>query len=242
MGVFSRDYSADCKKPDEKAIEMTREVKAVTFLSRHCQPDTVVVVGIGLGREVPEMRKTWPNARLIGVEPVRDNYNYLNESGIASAFDDIYNVAIWSRVMILSMLHNEQTVSARSAIAALYNVTTTCSVSAVTLDRLEQMTGKWNGDTLLWIDAEGSELHIVKGMTQRPRWCSIELSWIPDAGCPSARKVETYMNRLGYSLGYIHSISRKHAFGDGLFLRKREWRRLCRQSRFRKLNRYTWHE
>jgi FkbM family methyltransferase len=184
-----------------------------------------VIAGTGKGRELPIVRELWPNTKIIAVEPFLANIAVIKESGRASYVDEIKQTALWSMPTALRMNYGGE----RSLVAGVWGFSGQRGerVSAITIDELKRQTQPWPSPILCWLDCEGAEMHVIRGMSFRPRWLNLEIMWrnVP-VHIPESYQLQSFMLSLGYKAYGVHSVGKEGDGGDALFMTVEEHRRL----------------
>jgi FkbM family methyltransferase len=197
-------------------------------------PDTVVIAGVGRGRDVEAMRAIWPNAKLIGVEPVHENVKILDRSGRLQLLDAFFDVALWhcdGQVELYLNYEPDERATAYPLYSAALPEARQRTVQTMTLDSLAKATPPWPGKLLIWLDAEGAEYSILQStVVETAAWINVEVAWTTSRDRPLSRDIEDLLLGRGFSLFCLHSLSRNGRQADAVFVPTPFWeshRKVC---------------
>lgn len=191
------------------------------------KPKWFILIGIGKGQEIPLVREMWPECKLVCCDPLPYHCKKARDAGLV-ANGELHQLAIWSHTGILEMhcgYEFDARASAYSIIGGMPDeIMLQCQCE--TLDFLEQRTGPWE-DTLLWIDAEGSEYEIIKSSnvltTGKVRWINCELSWLNARQTPPYWKLDEALRGKGFFQWGVHGVVRNGRQCDAIYVRKEDW-------------------
>jgi FkbM family methyltransferase len=136
-----------------------------SYLSRICQPKTVIDVGVGRG--TPTLYQAYPTAKFILVEPLRDYESAIDE--IAKKYDCIiYYKALGNTEGVREMNIDPSRLGwssfkNRSALTRMGNPLQKRQVEVTTLDTICREHQGFERPILLKIDTEGYELEVLQG-------------------------------------------------------------------------------
>jgi FkbM family methyltransferase len=210
------------------AINGVRALKKRT----KAEPRTVIVGGVGRScQDVHQMLHYWPEARFVGVEPLREHIRFLRSRRLFPG--DLIQAALWSEAG-KSQLHCNYEPDQR---ASLYGLVSTIpgeivrKTSLITLEDLHKRTGPWEEPVLLWLDVEGSELEALKGGDLgRFSWINLELWAFPMRKAPLAREVDAYLSEAGWEIFSWHTVGKDGHQIDAIYIPRASWEEL-RESR-----------
>ena len=134
------------------------------------EAETIVDLGSNIGLSIINLKILYPNARIIGVEPDQDNYNYCVQN--TALFTDLFieQKAIWYKSGSLELFNNEK---GEYALSVVSSGAVRSLVSGITVNELFDKHNLGKVD-LLKIDIEGAECDLFStGETQ----------WIEKVSC-----------------------------------------------------------
>lgn len=214
--------------PSNTAVE---GVARFAELTKPGRPATVVIAGVGYGHEVPLMRELWPQARLIGVEPVSENRKRMDRSEAwVGSPSDLLPVALAAEAGSVTLQLNyeaDQRASMYEPVAGDLPGAITREVEAWTLADLWERVGGWKAPALLWLDAQGAESEILAGAQEEQLatfdWINVELNQQPARSCPPAWQVDRHLRSLGFFCAWQHSLGKQGHTIDGVYVPHRTW-------------------
>lgn len=136
-----------------------------SYLSRLCQPRTVVDVGVGFGT-LP-LYESFPNAYFILVEPLKE-YEASIKKILEKHEGEIHYKAVgseegWLEINVDKADPQLSSAFDRTELTRNRNVLQKRKVQVTTLDAIFKNAGSKKGPILLKIDTEGNELHVLEG-------------------------------------------------------------------------------
>jgi FkbM family methyltransferase len=135
------------------------------YLSRICQPATVIDVGVGYGTW--PLHKAYPTARFILIEPLTEYRSYL--ARLSRAYDcTVIQAAVGERpgqchMMVDTGCPMRSSLSTRTPVTRSGSPLSRRTVNVVTLDSLLDTHPDLRRPILLKIDTEGHELAVLRG-------------------------------------------------------------------------------
>lgn len=195
------------------------------------KPSTVVLGGLGMGMEIPTVEALWPEAGIVGVDPLREY--------VTKARMDYYGrKRTWEEAFLAGENRDERPVYCNYRVdqrASMYPLKaempgeTIRTAEAITLDELNRRTYfEWGNDVLLCLDTEGAEQEIVAGasreLLERVTWINTEISFMTARrGAATFHELNETMLARGYRIYAIHSLTHNGRQADAIFLREDEW-------------------
>ncbi len=174
------------------------------------KPTHIIQAGVGRGAECKYLMKPWPDAKLIGIEPIADCFNLENYPG-----EIVHAAVVGNEKSEAALVYVKRAHKTGSSLFGRGAATDTLrSVDAVTLDEVAARRAVFGGDVLLWLDCEGSELEALRGaenLLPYVKWINVEMTTNPPREFwPSANEIHP---RLG-GLGFVRCVTHSHDFSD----------------------------
>lgn len=202
-------------------------VKQFRRITAKATPDTILLVGVGRGEEIPVMRECWPQARIIGIEALSEHWRFMAKAGQEP--DVMVKGAAYHTEGAQLLFHLNYEPDQRATVYELpvpMENELTREIPTVTIDGVVQRHGI-GPDTLLWMDIEGGEWEALREcralQEQRIRWINIELNFTPPRNMPPWSTVNALLESYGYRLYGLHSVSKNTRQADGIYYRAAEW-------------------
>jgi hypothetical protein len=202
------------------------------------------MAGTGEGSEIPFMREAWPNARIIGVDPLPQHAKVWDKYPERKP-DVFYPVGLGTH-QCEATLHLNYEPDQR---ASLFEMSVPLEnerlrkVQIWTLGMLYDATEPWP-NCLMWLDAEGSEYDILNyygRLLKTVNWLNVEVAWLPPrVGIPRFGQIDRLLEQYGFLCVGVHTID-NHRQADAVYVRTAEWEAkrdlICRKAIERKLER-----
>lgn len=203
------------------AINGVRALKKRT----KAEPRTIIVGGVGrTALDAQQMRRYWPDARIIGVEPLKEHLRFLRKRDLFPGV--LVDGALWSesgKGLLNCNYEPDQRASLYGLVEQL-PAGIVRLVERITLEDLHERTGPWEEPVLLWLDVEGSELEALKGGDlSRFRWINVELWAFPMRLAPVARDVDAHLHQAGWELFCWHTVGKEGSQVDAVYIPKAIW-------------------
>jgi FkbM family methyltransferase len=178
------------------------------------------------------MRKFWPKARIIGIEPLGEHWRFMRKAKWLP--DEKVEAAIYSVADQTVTFHLNYEPDQRATIYDLpveIENEITREIPTVTLD---QIVARYSplGDTLLWMDIEGGEYEALRNSCvlfdpqSELRWINIEMNLTPPRNMPPWAAVNGVLEDAGWRLLSLHSATRSGRQFDGIYIRQPAWEAL----------------
>lgn len=198
------------------------------------RPDSVILIGLGFGAEVPVIRDLWPEARVIAAEPIEENVKRWER---ALKLDPKRRLDVLERVAVMDEPGNvmmwlgyepDQRASICQIVGGLPGEESR-EVDAVTLNQFARATQPW-GSALLWLDAEGAEAKILEGGEWAMRavhWVNVEITWMSGRRYhwTTPARVDELLEKYGFRQMAVHTVHRSGMAADAVYVRKDVWLR-----------------
>lgn len=192
------------------------------------RPDYLVQVGIGeYFQEVDVLKETWPKLEIIGFEPHPHAFK------MASNYYPgmLFNVAISNYVGESKLYVKKKHKDGSSLFPHIANKRESygeVNVKVTTLDHY--LVGRlFNGNVLLWIDCEGSELAVLEGAKEFIG--SVQMVNVEVTGCPPGEgwctpaQVHEKLVDYGFRRQWIHTHRMHCGQCDAIYVRPELWKR-----------------
>lgn len=185
-----------------------RETFVIRFFERNDIPKNLIIIGVGEKSEYLSIKKILPNINIHGTEP---NSEVVNK--ISNKFPGkIFNYAIGTRNSHRKLYKFEN-----SLMNSFYRTSRDYEiVNSISLDDFDKILGHPK-DILLWIDAEGSELEILKSglillKSKRVKYLNIEVRNIDDnKNWPKEYIIDKFLKKFNFSKQLNYNFHHTHS-------------------------------
>lgn len=193
-------------------------------------PDTVLLIGVGRGDDLESFKDRYPRARFIGVEPLREHLKALKPLWLWST-SDLLPFALGKDAGVRE-LHCNYEPDQR---ATFYPMLTPLpgedirEVDTITLDQLHAETGPWGEHVLIWIDVEGAEAEIFKGIEDKNtladvKWINTEVTFLTTRpGATLYDEIDIALQEREFFLFAIHTLSKNGRQADAIYIPMGVW-------------------
>lgn len=181
------------------------------------QPASLIMAGVGVEHpDVSDFHEDFPQAKILGFEPNQHSVECLKPTFPG----ELLNMAL-SDVCGSSSLFFHHNWKNGSSLHLPTDRTSRMREETVTTMRLDQFAVPAN--TLLWLDAEGEELRILKGAGEslaNVPMINVEMTGMPrsSTGCLPL-DVHRFLVRAGYFQAYTHTIRTVRGQFDAVYVR-----------------------
>lgn len=195
--------------------------RGVLLMNMMCRPEpkTIIVAGLGRGREIPAFRNLYPDAKIVGYEPLK---KFCKKP--SSMLDEVHQCALGEKRCERDLL-----TSYRADTRATFNELLVpledggrVSVKVITLD--DALKDR-EPPVLLWLDTQGSEYRILepsKLLTPKfAPWLNVELNCCPVRDGCLMTEVDGLLFSRGYRMVGMHSGDTTEM--DGVYVAKEIW-------------------
>jgi len=203
-------------------------VRSFFKLTDRAKPTDVIIAGVGRGEEIPVMRGYWPRARIIGVEPLEEHWQWMRKVNVEP--DVLIRGALYHKDGETLTFHLNYEPDQRATIYDLpveVKDEITREVGTISLDRIAETYGPIS-NALLWLDVEGAEADAMRGSelleSGAIRWVNCELNICPPRNCPPWAEVNELLESLGFKMFALHSVTRNGRQADAIYIRADTWK------------------
>lgn len=202
-----------CKHAVNKLAEFT---KAANY-----QPDLILVIGTGNGKEVTQMRKHWANAKYLGYDALE---YFIERAGefLETHFGAVVMNDSNPEVRFFRRRGNPL---ASSLWPNPKGRNLELTAPTITLDGIREKHELQGMRTIMQIDVEGGELAAMKGgpkLMKQVDFLNIELT--PEGmgrpGWPSSVRVHRWLWDNGFERLHIHQDRSEHVPHDAVYVRR----------------------
>lgn len=221
-------YEIRRKRPAQQGIGFNP-----SYLSRICNPRTVIDVGVGHGTF--PLYEAYPQARFILVEPLKEYEPSIRK--IAKKYDcDIYFKAAGERECEIEMYVDtsdlqKSSVEKRTSLTQTGNPLETKIVEVTALDKIYMDYDSLESPVLLKIDTEGHELSALKGAKSLLQVVDVVITEVSIAkrfeGSYEFEDIISFMNECGFYVFSFMTMYHKNnelrqRFTDVVFKRREQ--------------------